>query len=40
MRPATIEAKANGPVVGMGNLHDHANVSAGEALLYHGVLHH
>ena len=29
----TIEAKANGPVVGMGNLLDHANVEAGEALL-------
>ena len=25
----TIEAKANGPVVGMGNLLDHANVEAG-----------
>lgn len=32
----TIEAKANGPVVGMGNLLDHANVEAGEALLYLG----
>lgn len=36
MRPGTIEAKANGPVVGMGNLLDHANVEAGEALLYLG----
>ena len=32
----TIEAKANGPVVGMGNLLDHANVEAGEAMLYLG----
>ena len=32
----TIEAKANGPVVGMGNLLDHANVGGGRALLYLG----
>ena len=32
----TIEAKASGPVVGQGNLLNHANVQAGEALLYLG----
>ncbi len=32
----TIEAKASGPVVGQGNLLNHANVSEGEALLYLG----
>jgi HlyD family secretion protein len=32
----TIAAKASGPVVGQGNLLNHANVSEGEALLYLG----
>ena len=32
----TITAKADGPVTGLGNLMDYANVSAGEALLYLG----
>ena len=32
----TITAKADGPVTGIGNLMDYANVSAGEALLYLG----
>jgi len=32
----TIEAKASGPVLGWENLRNHANVTAGEALLYLG----
>ena len=32
----SIEAKASGPVTGQGNLLNHANVEAGEALLYLG----